>query len=93
MMQRNARFRWLILLIPFLLGVHGYYSTPKFANNLLGAIYSALRLYSLNIDVEESEINICIQLARWGAAAATTSVIVMASGKMLWLAPWEAMPS
>lgn len=75
MMKRNARFRWLILLIPFLLGVYGY--SIEYTDSLLGAMYSSLRLYSLNVDVQEEQVNIYIQLARWGAAAATTSVIVM----------------
>ena len=78
-MKKNARFRWLILLIPFLLGVQGYYTNanPELQGNLMGSIYSALRLYSLNMDIKETDMNTYIQLARWGAAAATTSVIML----------------
>ena len=74
-MKQRFRFRWLVLLVPFLLGVYGY--LLLYGNNWLGAVYSSLRLYGLNIDVPENDINIYIQVARWLAAAATTSVIMI----------------
>lgn len=74
-MKQRFRFRWLVLLVPFLLGVYGYLLI--YGGNWLGAVYSSLRLYGLNIDVPENDINIYIQIARWLAAVATTSVIMV----------------
>lgn len=74
-MKRFFRFRWLALFAPALLGAYGYWLV--YDGNWLGAIYSSLRMYVLEMDIPESEVNVYIQIARWLAAAATTSVIVM----------------
>lgn len=74
-MKRGFRLRWLVLLVPFMLGVYGY--LQSYDGNWLGALYSSLRLYGLEMDVAEDEVNTYIQIARWLAAAATTSVIMM----------------
>lgn len=74
-MKQRFRLRWLVLLIPFLLGAYGYYLI--YDGNWPGAIYSALRLYGLNVDVPEKDVNLYLQIARWLAAAATTSVIML----------------
>lgn len=74
-LKKSMRQRWFILIIPFLLGTYGY--SLLYGNNLPGAMYSSLRLYSMNIDVPENTINIYIQIARWLAAMATTSIVVL----------------
>jgi len=74
-MKNKSKYRWLVLLIPFLLGTYGY--SLLYVNNLPGAMYSSLRLYGMNIDVPENAINIYIQIARWLALLATTSVVVL----------------
>lgn len=74
-MKNKSKYRWLVLLIPFLLGTYGY--SLLYDNNLPGAMYSSLRLYGMNIDVSEEKLNIYIQIARWLALLATTSVAVL----------------
>jgi len=79
-MKHGFKYRWLIFIVPFLLGVYGYLLAYDY--NWLGAVYSSLRLYGLNIDIPENDINLYIQIARWLAAIATTSVIMLLFQRM-----------
>lgn len=67
--------KYLFYSIPFILGTYGY--TLVYGDNILGALYSALRLYGLSVDVSENEINPFLQIARWLAVVVTTTVICL----------------
>lgn len=74
-MKKVLKWHWILWIIPFVLGVYGY--SLIYGNNLPGAAYSALRLYGLDIDVPEEQLNIYIQIARWLAIASVVSAVTI----------------
>lgn len=67
-------FRFAFLITPFIIGTIGY--LPFYKNDLLWAMYSALRLYSLNLDVTFPSDSLWLEAARWLAPIAVTGFIL-----------------
>lgn len=63
----------LFYLLPFVLGVWGF--TKEFGSFSPGVIYSALRLYTFNLDTWPNKPNALLWIAGFMAVAVTTTVI------------------
>lgn len=73
-MKKLKQYRWLLFLVPWLLGTYGYYQVY---GNLPSSFYSAVRLYSIEMDIDESQVNLCLQIARWLALLASASAVAL----------------
>jgi|GEM_PF-2876267 hypothetical protein len=62
----------LLILVPFVIGFIGY--LPLYNYDYFWSVYSAVRLYGLETDLEE--INFLVELARWLAPFATAGAVI-----------------
>lgn len=73
-----------LIILPFILGVIGFYKALDCS--LINAMYHALRIYSMEIDVEDADLNLYIQVARWLAVFGVFSVCLTLLHKL-----WKAI--
>ncbi|MCL1826813.1 MAG: hypothetical protein FWG20_02115, partial [Candidatus Cloacimonetes bacterium] len=68
---------YIVTVTPFIIGIIGYYRIyqPKNGYTFIDACYSALRLYSMNMDIKMNQVNIWIEIARFGAFLVVTMII------------------
>ena len=64
--------KYAFILLPFILGVYGFQQIEGV--NTTWALYYALRLYGINTDLDN--INLYVEIARWLAPVATTSLVM-----------------
>lgn len=78
-MKRLKRFRWVIIVIPYILAFIEYYrifqeEIPGFA--LSSALFEAFRIYGMSLSVGREDITLVLDIARWLGALVTASVII-----------------
>lgn len=64
--------KFILILAPFVIGFIGY--LPLYNYDYFWSVYSAVRLYGLETDVEE--VNFLVELARWLAPFATAGAAI-----------------
>lgn len=69
-----------LIVLPFVLGVIGYLKALDCG--VINAMYHALRIYSLEIDVEDYNLNLYIQIGRWLAVFAVFSIFISLLSKV-----------
>ena len=81
-MKRFYRYRWIVIVIPYILAFIGYYEVfsnranidPRYI--LTSCLFESFKIYGMSVSVDLSEMRLELELARWLGALVTTTVIV-----------------
>ena len=88
-MKRLARYKWLLIIIPYLLAMIGYiqlyfldpvlsvkYQDVNDLHLILAVFYNSFKIYGLSVSAEIDQMNMWFEAARLAGAFATTSIIM-----------------